>query len=121
MVTRTRLGPITPADLGSSGREDFPGAPRGAPQPWGLVMAQAPQFKVYTPQNEYIAACKLASDAAALAALYGDGATVRNGHSARNVVWREGSDKFRAAESYDGAASVIYWRVDGRPHLPARV
>lgn len=71
-------------------------------------MARAPRFKVYTPAGEYVAACKRAGDAAALVSLYGEGATIRDGHARR--VWVEGSDGW-AGESYDEAADVVMERA----------
>lgn len=73
-------------------------------------MAQTPQFKVYNPQGEYIAACKLADDAAALVALYGYGAVIRHGHS--HIVWTEGRDTIGPGAGYDEVARVVYQRVD---------
>ena len=67
-------------------------------------MANAPRFKVYTPDGEYVASCKHAEDAAALVALYGDGATIRAGHSRRDILWHEGFQGQPAAESYDFVA-----------------
>ena len=74
-------------------------------------MASAPQWKVFNPQGEYVAACKHVEDAACLVAMYGDGAEIRHGHSPRDFVWCEGSETLSAGESYDGVADVVAARV----------
>jgi len=51
-------------------------------------------------------------DAVAFAALRGEGATVRWGHSW--VLWTEGKESFGADESYDNAASVMIERLNAR-------
>jgi hypothetical protein len=58
--------------------------------------------------NERKAACVHAEDAAALVAIFGDGATVRHG---RKVVWTEGSEDASAGASYDHAAGVMHKRA----------
>lgn len=55
-------------------------------------MAATPKFKVFSPDGEYIAACKYPEDAGALASLEGAGATIRTGHARRHIVWTEGID-----------------------------
>lgn len=65
-------------------------------------MAATPEWKVYR-NGEYVAACKYAEDAAALVSMAGG--IVKHGHSL--IVWREGSEKFSAGESYDGAARIM--------------
>lgn len=70
-------------------------------------MASSPNIKVFNPQGEYIASCKLYEDAACLAGMYGDGAQIRIGHAKSCTVWNEGSEDFSAAESYDGAAKIM--------------
>lgn len=72
-------------------------------------MAGTPRFKIFNPQKQYIAACKHLEDAAALAALNGNGATIRDGHSL--VVWKEGFEEFSAAESYDRVAEIAWERI----------
>jgi hypothetical protein len=69
-------------------------------------------MKIYSPSGNYVAACNDAAAAASLMAFYGDGAEIRNGHAKRNVVWREGSESQRAAESYDFVETVIRNRVE---------
>ena len=78
-------------------------------------MAGAPRFKVYNASGEYVAATKFAEDAAALlAGCYGDGATIRDGHRKRDVVWAEGEESQPAGESYDYVAEVVYARIEAR-------
>jgi hypothetical protein len=77
-------------------------------------MAGAPQFKVYNPSGDYVAACKHGEDAAAIVAGYGDGATIRDGHSKRDIVWTEGAESFPAGESYDGVALLIAERIEAK-------
>lgn len=74
-------------------------------------MARSPEFKVYNPEGEYIAAMKHLEDAAAVVALYGEGTTIRYGHT--RVLWREGAEKFQAQYSYDGTAAICRERLKG--------
>lgn len=74
-------------------------------------MAGSPILKVYTAEGEYVAACWHAEDAAALVAIYGDGATIRRGHLKRDVVWTEGAEDTRAGESYDLVAATVNGRI----------
>lgn len=67
-------------------------------------MAASPPLKVFNPQGEYIASCKMYEDAAALAGNYGDGAKIKYGTI---LVWHEGHEAISAAESYDSAASIM--------------
>ncbi len=71
-------------------------------------MAYSPRFKVYTADNEYVAACKHAEDAAAIVASY-EGGTIRDGH--RKVLWREGSEETSSGDSYDCTASTVHARL----------
>ena len=73
-------------------------------------MAATPEFKVYTADGEYIAACKHIEDAAAVVALYNEGATIRWMHS--KIVWKEGAENFPASESYDEVARIVTERID---------
>lgn len=75
-------------------------------------MAGSPGFKIYTAEKEYVGSAKYAEDAVAFAALRGEGATVRWGHSW--VLWTEGKESFGADESYDNAASVMIERLNAR-------
>ena len=76
-------------------------------------MAGSPKWKVFV-DDEYIASCKYAEDAAALVGARGpcdDGSVqVRYGHSKRYTVWRDGLEDIEAAESYDVAAETMIER-----------
>ena len=74
-------------------------------------MAATFRFNVYAPKNEYVAACKYASDAAAIVGIYGYGATVRIGRSVKYIVWSEGEEEYLASDSYDYAAALIEERA----------
>lgn len=71
-----------------------------------------PDFFVYNRDGQYVGRAIDAEDAACLASLRGDGATVRY---QRRIVWREGSEDQPAGESFDFAASVIHERIESRP------
>ena len=49
-------------------------------------MAGTPRYKVFTDRQKYIASCKEIQDAAYLAQSYGEGASVRLGHSKKDIV-----------------------------------
>lgn len=70
-------------------------------------MARSPRYKVYTAHGEYVACAKHPSDAGAVASLYGDGATIRDGHT--RIVWTEGTDGY-AGDSFDYVAIVVLSR-----------
>jgi len=72
-------------------------------------MAGSPDWKVYDKNGKYIAACKEPSDAAALVALYGNGATLRYGH--RLILWTEGAESQNANNSYDYVAVTVQDRL----------
>lgn len=74
-------------------------------------MAATPNLKIFNPKGEYVACCKFAEDAAAIIALYGNGATIRNGHSKKFTVWHEGKEEHLAGESYDIVAAVVNHRI----------
>lgn len=76
-------------------------------------MAASPRFKVYSSVGEYLGSLKYAEDALILIAVLGSGATVRYGHSIKDVLWREGYEECDASESYDRAAQVIRNRMKG--------
>jgi hypothetical protein len=77
-------------------------------------MSAAPRFKVYTKDGEYVAACKYAGDAAAvISGTLGEGATIRDGHTKKSIVWTEGVDGC-AGESYDHVADIVETRVAAR-------
>lgn len=83
-------------------------------------MGKAPEWKVYNPSGEYVAACKHVEDAACLVALYGNGATIRNpwtGHT--KPLWREGVEEFSAGESYDRVCIVVNARYERKEIAPA--
>lgn len=82
-------------------------------------MAGAPKLKVYDPQGVYVAACKYGEDAACLAALYGHGATIRDGHNYQNCVWKEGYEDFSAGESYYRVAGIILDRMNAKAEAAA--
>ena len=85
-------------------------------------MGASPEWKVYDRQGEYRAACTHPSEAAAVVALLGEGATIRYQH--RRIVWKEGSPSVYiprqrrgdgyAAESYDEVAEKCFKRCQGR-------
>lgn len=70
-------------------------------------MSASPQLKLFTPEGDYVAACKRGEDAACLVAFLGDGATIRLGHSPRAILWHEGKESQGAEESYDFVAMTI--------------
>ncbi len=72
-------------------------------------MASAPRWKVYTAENKYRGACVEVEGAAALVSLYGDGATIRDGHPRKQIVWTDGVDG-SAGDSYDSVALKVYER-----------
>lgn len=74
-------------------------------------MAATPRYKIYSGTGEYIAAIKHLEDAAAFVGIIGKGATVRQGHSPRDVIWAEGAEESSASESYDWAAEVMRSRL----------
>jgi len=69
-------------------------------------MASSPRWKVYDAGNHYQGCTKEPESAAALAQFYGDGATVRNGHT--QIVWTEGIDVY---DSWDEVAETIRERL----------
>lgn len=77
-------------------------------------MAASPQWKVYTPQGEYVASTKHTEGASLLMSLYGTGATIRFDH--RKVVWTEGVDG-AACQSYDYTADQIHKKLQGNSLL----
>lgn len=84
-------------------------------------MSATPALKIYNSIGVYIAACKHAEDAAAVVAMNGDGATIRDGHSTRDIVWREGSEAKPASESYDFVANIIAERIECRRETQAMI
>lgn len=70
-------------------------------------MAASPKYKVYDKSGTYQGSAKEVEAAAAMAAFYGDGATVRSGH--RSIVWTHGEID---DPSYDDIALLAYERED---------
>ena len=77
-------------------------------------MAGSPRFKVYTADQRYIGCLVHLEDAAAMVALQGAGATIRDGHAKRTTLWTEGSESISAGESYDEAATIMNERIAAR-------
>ena len=77
-------------------------------------MSGTPRFKVYDASGDYQAACKEIEAAAALMGFYGDGATIRDGHKAADIVWVEGAEQQPAFESYDYVAEVASKQIRER-------
>lgn len=73
-------------------------------------MAASPEFKVYGPDGDYRGALKDPSEAAAVVALLGFGATIRHGHAKRDTVYTNGPDG-DASESYDAVAVIVWERL----------
>jgi hypothetical protein len=76
-------------------------------------MASTPRFKIYSAAGEYLAATKYVEEAAAVVALQGQGATIRDGHERKHVVWTEGVDG-EAFESYDNVCEMVHFRITGK-------
>lgn len=72
-------------------------------------------MKVYDGNGNFLASCVDSGSAAAVVALAGDGATIRNGHAKKNVIWAEGNEAQPATESYDFVALTIHDRVTADP------
>lgn len=70
-----------------------------------------PGWKVYSPSGTYVGATYLAEDAGALVAAYGEGATIRWGHSKARLVWTDGVDGY-AGDSYDVVGVLCNARLD---------
>ena len=67
-----------------------------------------PNWKIFNAHKEYVGCMKDPADAAAMASILGEGATVKFTH--RILVWTEGGETFSAGESYDEAARVMEQR-----------
>lgn len=65
-----------------------------------------PRIKVFDAQGRYQASTHDYAAAACLMGLYGEGATIRLGHSKKDVIWTEGRDG-SVAENYDLLSEVI--------------
>lgn len=70
-------------------------------------MAGSPPLKIFNPQGEYVASCKMYEDAAMLVGNYGPGAKIKYGAI---LVWTEGQEEFSASESFDGAREIMVAR-----------
>ena len=79
-------------------------------------MAASPKFKVFDKHGEYLAACKRPEEAAVLMAFLDDGATIRDGHAVKDIVWHEGKEDQSAAESYDYVAEIVEDRIARKLH-----
>ena len=76
-------------------------------------LGATPQYKVFSAENEYVASIKYPSDAAAFVSILGEGATVRNGHAKKDVLWTEGITG-NAFDSYDHAAEVMQLAIENQ-------
>lgn len=68
------------------------------------------RYKFRNTQGDHVAALGYAEDAAALAGLYGAGATINWQNLV--TVWQEGQEAFSAGDSYSAAAEVMHARID---------
>lgn len=50
-------------------------------------MALTPQFKIFSPSNEYMGSAKYQEDAANWASTLGPGATIRHGHAKKDIMY----------------------------------
>lgn len=79
-------------------------------------MAASPALKIYTASGEYIGSVKEVMAAAVLVNLYGEGSTIRLGHSKKDVLWTQGIDG-DAAESYDTTGLTMAKRAGDYEYL----
>jgi len=82
-------------------------------------MAGSPNLKVYA-GREYVASCKHIEDAVVIAAVRGEGTTIRYGHGKAAILWTEGAEGQSASESYDHATAVVVSRMEAHFALLAR-
>jgi len=75
-------------------------------------MAGSPKWKVYDAAGQYVASCKEPEAGAVLVSFYGNGSTIRSGHSKSQIVWIEGSETLPASQSYDNVAITCFTRAD---------
>lgn len=68
-------------------------------------------MKIYDPEGKYQASCVDVAGAAALMSFYGTGAEIRNGHSKKKCLWKEGAEDQPAGESYDFVIETINSRM----------
>ena len=76
-------------------------------------MAAALRWGLYDAKGLLIARCRRAEEAAAVVALLGNGAIIRDGYLNGEPVWVEGAEQQPADESYDFVAQVIAARGKG--------
>lgn len=74
-------------------------------------MAGSPSWKVYSPEDEYIASFKYPEDAAQFVSGRADGTTIRHGHGKAWTVWEEGSRRYPESDSFDRTASIMRERL----------
>ena len=74
-------------------------------------MGASPRWKVYSNGKNYLGCAWDPIMAAAMVSCAGEGSTIRDGHSVRKVVWKEGHESTRAFESYDAVQITIMERV----------
>jgi hypothetical protein len=77
-------------------------------------MAASPRWKIYDSEGQYQASAKDVGLAAMIVMLLGDGATIRDGHTVKSIVWTEGREDQSAGENYDHTETVIYARTGAR-------
>lgn len=71
-------------------------------------MASSPALKVYDPSGNYVGSAKEVMGASVMAQVYGEGSTIRLGHS--KVIYTQGIDG-DACESYDTTGALMIERV----------
>ncbi len=72
----------------------------------------SPRWKVHDENGQYVAACKLVEDAAAVLGGHLPGSCIRDGWAKNRVVWREGEDADGyASDSYDEVAETVERRA----------
>ena len=70
---------------------------------------QLPQLKVFSSNGEYVAGCKYAEDAIALAQFRGVGASVRYGHAKKNTVWLVSEDDDLTGDGWSISDAELLW------------
>lgn len=73
-------------------------------------MAASPRFKVFDSSGVYQAACHEIEAASVVVTLYGEGATIRDGHAKKDTVWTEGLDGC-ASDNYDHTGETVRDRM----------
>jgi hypothetical protein len=72
-------------------------------------MASSPALKIYTAEGEYVGSAKDVIGASVMVQVYGEGSTIRLGHSKKAIAWTQGTDG-DATESYDGTGIIMCQR-----------